>query len=116
MHRIILIIFVFLLSMSFVTLGFDQQQGVRVYQQACKKCHGPEGKGDGPAAKMFKKVTMGDLSKKANMSKYSDQDLQKLIVDGGPALGKSKIMTAQKGKLTDPQVQAVIAYIKTLAK
>ncbi|MBI4445277.1 MAG: cytochrome c [Acidobacteria bacterium] len=89
--------------------------GAAVYKGTCLKCHGELGKGDGPASKMFKQG-LGDLSSKAGMAKYSDEDLQKLISEGGPAIGKSKVMAPQKGKLTDAQIRALVAYVKGLQK
>ncbi len=93
-----------------------QSDGVAAYKKACVKCHGVEGKGDGPAAKVLKSVAMGDLSSKAKMAQYTDKTLYKLISEGGQAVGKSKVMIPQKDKLSESEIKAVIAYIKTLAK
>jgi cytochrome c553 len=99
-----------------VTATLAQSDGAAVYKKACVKCHGAEGKGDGPAAKALKSVAMGDLSSKAKMAQYSDQTLYKMISEGGQAVGKSKIMLPQKGRLSDAEIKAVISHIKTLQK
>jgi mono/diheme cytochrome c family protein len=83
------------------------------YKNLCLKCHGAEGKGDGPVTKMVKNQSMGDLSDKEAMSPYSDEDLYKLIAEGGEALGKAKLMPAHKEKLGEAEIQAIITYITT---
>ncbi len=83
------------------------------YKNLCLKCHGAEGKGDGPVTKMVKNQSMGDLSDKEAMSPYSDEDLYKLIAEGGGALGKAKLMPAHKEKLGEAEIQAIITYITT---
>ena len=83
------------------------------YKNLCLKCHGAEGKGDGPVTKMVKNQSMGDFSNKEAMSQYSDEDLYTLIAEGGEAAGKAKLMPAHKEKLGESEIQAIIAYIKT---
>ena len=92
------------------------QDGAALYKASCTKCHGDLGKGDGPAAKLIKNQSMGDLSSKAAMSKYSDADVTKMIAEGGPAVGKSKLMPAHKDKMSAGDIKAVVAFIKTLQK
>jgi len=83
------------------------------YKNLCLKCHGAEGKGDGPVTKMVKNQSMGDLSSKEAMIPYSEEDLYKLIAEGGEAVGKAKLMPAHKEKLGESEIQAIITYIKT---
>lgn len=99
-----------------VTSTIAQSDGAAVYRKACVKCHGVEGKGDGPAAKALKNLIMGDLSSKAKMAQYADQTLYKMISEGGQAVGKSKIMLPQKDRLSDAEIKAVISHIKTLQR
>ncbi len=87
--------------------------GKAVYEKTCLKCHGAEGKGDGPVTKLVKNQTMGDLSDKGAMEQYSEEDLYKLIAEGGEALGKAKLMPAHKDKLDEAQIKALITYLKT---
>lgn len=102
-----------LFSTAAITAADD---GAAVYKKLCFKCHGDQGKGDGPAAKLLKNQSMGDLSSKAEMSKISDPDLVKIIAEGGAAVGKSKVMPAHKDKLTEGEIKAVVAHVKTLQK
>ncbi len=84
------------------------------YKNLCLKCHGAEGTGDGPVSKMVKDQSMGDLSNKEAMSQLSEEDLYKVIAEGGEAIGKAKLMPAHKEKLGEAEIQAIITYIKTL--
>ena len=114
MRAKIMFIVVAVLPVFFVFATAAQIDGNQVYGKNCQKCHGPEGKGDGPAAKFLKGQSMGDFTNGEEMSKYSDDDLYKLISEGGKAVGKSKIMTAYKDKLDEAQIRAVISHLKTL--
>lgn len=93
----------------------DAKAGLEVHKKNCLRCHGERGKGDGPAAKLLK-TKPTDWSDKAKMSAVSDQDLFKVITKGGEAAGKSKLMPAFGGKLSDQDVHNVIAFIRSLSK
>ena len=93
----------------------DAKAGLEIYKKNCLRCHGERGRGDGPAAKLLK-TKPTDWSDKAKMSSLSDQDLFKMISKGGEAAGKSKLMPAFAGKLSDQDVQNVIAFIRSLSK
>lgn len=79
------------------------ESGADVYKaKNCGMCHGPDGKG--------KMAGTHDWSS-ADVQKMSDADLTKMITEGKPPK-----MPAQKGKLTDDQVKAMVAYIRSLKK
>lgn len=76
--------------------------GADLFKAKCQMCHGENGKG--------KMAGTHDWST-AEVQKSSDADLTKLITEGKPPK-----MPAFKGKLTDDQVKAVVAYIRSLKK
>jgi len=80
-----------LIAMSFVAMPVFAD-GAATYTAKCKMCHGANGE-----------KNFADLSK-------SEVDLIKIATDG-----KGK-MPAYKGKLSDDDIKAVVAYIKTLKK
>ncbi|MBI1745164.1 MAG: cytochrome c [Acidobacteria bacterium] len=86
------------------------------YKQHCVKCHGEQGKGDGPATKTIKAMKMADWSSKEAMDKFKDEDLTKIIKQGGAAVNKSKIMPAYKEKMQDGEIKDMLSYIHSLAK
>ncbi len=92
----------------------DAGKGKEIYAKSCGGCHGPEGKGDGAAAKaMNPKPT--NLADKAVMSKLDDAALANIIVKGGVGTGKSPLMPAFS-QLKDQDVKDVVAYLRTLSK
>jgi mono/diheme cytochrome c family protein len=99
-----------LLWIAFVPPGeaADVARGKKIYRMMCLKCHGKQGKGDGPKAKTLSKKPR-DYTNKEEMSKLTDDDLKKAVIEG------KKPMPAFQARLKDKDVENVIAYIKTLA-
>jgi cytochrome c oxidase cbb3-type subunit III len=91
----------------------DAEQGKKLYGQYCVSCHGQSGKGDGPAAAALNPKPR-DHTDKESMSKMSDDDLLKVIKNGGASIGKSPLMPPWGGALKDDQIKDVIAYVRTL--
>ena len=90
-------------------------KGKDLYTTNCAGCHGPTGKGDGPAAAALTPKP-SDLTNKASMSGLKDQYLFDLIQKGGVPVGKSPLMLPLGSKLKDGDIRDVIAYMKSLAK
>src|SRR5262249_14989593 len=84
-----------------------------VYKESCLRCHGEQGKGDGPATKTIKNMKMTDWTSKEAMAKYSDEDLYKIISAGGAAVGKSKLMPAYKDKMKEKEMRDLVAYVRS---
>src|ERR1700679_4360746 len=80
------------------------QTGADTYKAKCQMCHGATGLGDTPAGKAMKARPFNS----PDVLKESDADLIAVIKNG-----KNK-MPAFTGKLTDPQIADVVAYIRTL--
>jgi mono/diheme cytochrome c family protein len=91
----------------------DVEQGKKLYGQFCASCHGQSGKGDGPAAAALNPKPR-DHTDKETMSKLSDDELLKVIKNGGASVGKSPLMPAWGASLKDDQIKDVIAYVRTL--
>lgn len=87
--------------------------GRQIHVNNCARCHGPDGKGDGPAGKLLK-TKPADWTDKARMGKLSDDHLYKIIWGGGGLVGKSTLMPAFKDKLSDQQIRDVRAFIRSL--
>jgi len=86
--------------------GEDLAKGKKIYVDKCLKCHGEKGKGDGPKAWDLSKKP-ADYTDKEKMSKFTDADLRKVVKEGKkpmPAFGK---------KLSDEDINGVVAYIRT---
>jgi mono/diheme cytochrome c family protein len=88
--------------------------GKQVYGMYCVTCHGPSGKGDGPAAPPSPKPA--DHTDPGRMGKLSDQEIYKVIKCGGASVGKSPLMTPWGPVLNDQQIRDTLAYVRTLSK
>ena len=102
-----------LLSTTIAGQAADVDQGKKLYGQFCASCHGQSGKGDGPAAAALNPKPR-DHTDKAYMSKMSDEDMFKVIKNGGASIGKSPLMPPWGASLKDDQINDVVAYIRTL--
>ena len=87
------------------------EEAKELYAKHCNSCHGPGGKGDGPAGKMLKPAP-GDFS--VVLKGKAAADIAKMIKEGGKALGKSALMPAFGSKLSDEQIQSIVEYAKGL--
>jgi mono/diheme cytochrome c family protein len=86
-------------------------KGKEVFQTNCVTCHGPEGKGNGPAAAALNPKP-ANLSDAKYISTLSHEHLVKVITDGGASVGKSPMMAAWGGILSKNDILNVIAYIR----
>lgn len=50
------------------------------------------------------------------MQKWSDQEIVDIITKGGKAVNSSPVMPRFGGKLSDAQIQDLLAFIRSLAK
>lgn len=89
-----------------VILGSDARAGKSLFEKHCILCHGPRGKGDGLE---IAGADVADLSSPASQRKLN-VDLLRTIHDGRPG----KVMPSWKSRLSDKQVQDLLAYIRTL--
>ncbi len=89
----------------------DPAKGMEVFQANCAACHGPEGKGDGAAAAALNPKPR-NLSDAEYVSKLSNEHMFKVISEGGASVGKSPMMAAWGGILSESDIKNVIAYIR----
>jgi len=84
------------------------------YEHYCALCHGKTGDSDGfnaynlrnPPTRHTDPILMGTLS---------DTQIQRIIKEGGGALGRSPQMPPWGGVLSDREIAEVTAFIRTLA-
>lgn len=90
-------------------------EGATVYKTYCVTCHGDAGKGDGVAGAALDPKA-ADFTAPGFFDSRDDTLLTKVVKEGGPAIGKSPLMAAWGAVLSDAQVTAVVAHIKTFKK
>lgn len=90
----------------FSSASYAQDNGATLFQSRCQMCHGADGKAATPTGKAFQVPDFHDPA----VVKMSDADLATVITKG-----KNK-MPAFGTRLTSPQIDSLIAYIRTLQK
>lgn len=84
------------------------------YRQLCAVCHGPMGKGDGPAAAALNPKPR-NYTDKAFASRVTDAEMFEIVKRGGAAVRKSPAMPAWGEALSDEEIRSLVAYIRVLA-
>lgn len=79
------------------------QEAQDIYKTRCTMCHGPTGKGDGPAGAALNPKPR-DLGDQAWQKSVTDEHIEKIILSGGPAVGKSPLMPANPDLSAKPNV------------
>jgi mono/diheme cytochrome c family protein len=88
----------------------DVSRGKAVYERHCAFCHGPGGRGDGPNALLLT-IPPANFHRPGSFMK-SDEELLRTIEHGvvfSP-------MHSWRGRLTDGEMQDVLAYIRVLSQ
>ncbi len=96
-------------------------EGRRLYVSYCQLCHGIDGKGDGPLARVMQ-ITPADLT--TTVRSRSDTILMKIITGEGrqTITGRdrhnllSEAMPEWKDVFSESQVRALIAYLRFLGR
>jgi mono/diheme cytochrome c family protein len=83
-------------------------RGRRLYQSACRRCHGPLGKGDGHEADPDRRP--GDLSDPARAARNPDGIIFYKVWNGR----RNPDMPAFRTEMERDEVWAVVHYVKTL--
>jgi mono/diheme cytochrome c family protein len=99
-----------------VALGYQEKVGKQVSEKYCIICHDPESTTE--RVSNFENLAPPPphtLSDGTVLNAVSDADLNKIIADGGPALGKSPQTPAYRNTLTTAEIKAVVAYMRAIA-
>jgi mono/diheme cytochrome c family protein len=88
----------------------DVSRGKAIYERHCMTCHGPRGFGDGPNALLLT-ITPANFHRPGSFMK-SDETLLRMIEHGGVF----SPMHSWRGRLTDGEMQDVLAYIRMLSQ
>lgn len=95
-----------LLAISLAAPVFAQNSGADIFKSKCAMCHGADGQAATGMGKMMKIPSF----RSPDLVKAPESQLIDATKDG-----KGK-MPAYKDKLSDAQIRAVVAYIRTLQK
>ncbi len=96
--------------------GAAEAEAITIFNTRCAACHGIDGHGDGVAAAALNPKPRS-YSDKAWQASVDDSMIAKVIVEGGAAIGKSPMMTANPDLKDKPEVvKALVAKIRTYNK
>jgi hypothetical protein len=86
------------------------------FDQVCAMCHGPDGTGNGPAAVALNPKPRNYTDPNWQLS-VTDDEIRKIIVEGGANLGKSPSMPANADLKNNPAVlNGLVKIIRGFAK
>ncbi len=90
--------------------GSPDETAMAMFRDVCAMCHGPGGKGDGQAAASLNPKPR-DYTDAAWQASVTDDDIRKIILGGGQAVGKSPMMPAQEQLKSRPEVVDALVRI-----
>jgi mono/diheme cytochrome c family protein len=88
-------------------------RAARLYLGLCATCHGQDGRGSWRAALFL--IRPGNLADAVRMGGHTDQYLADMITNGGAPIGRPG-MPAFGGALSDEDIRALVAYLRTLGQ
>lgn len=104
-----LIAYLRFLSTSKHSLMGDPDLGYGLYQKYCVVCHGEDGDGEGIMTKLMD-ISPTDHSSPSAMNVVSNAELMETI-----QYGKGEFMPGWKDILSEPEIEALISYIRLLS-
>jgi mono/diheme cytochrome c family protein len=81
--------------------------GAAIFAEVCARCHGPQGD---PDAANVARLGVKPLTSDNVQHKLTDEDIRRQILRGS----ENKQMPSFAGALSDAQVEAVIAHVRSL--
>lgn len=101
-------------TLTAISLGYEQTLGRQLNTRYCARCHDPESTPE-------RVSNFDNLDPKPHafadgdtLNKLSDGDLAAIIGHGGPALGRSPSMPPYGYTLSNPEIRALVAYIRAV--
>ena len=92
----------------------DAENGKEIHLESCAECHGYDGKAE--VIVMHMDEPPRDQSDAEYMATLNDAFLYLAVCSGGDAVGRSIIMPAWGDVLTDAEIKALVAWIRTFAE
>lgn len=110
-------ILIFLGSAIFLACGtmpvLAAEKAEDLYKTYCWQCHGMDGKGNGVNVRDMS-VQPRDHTDAKSMSTRSDEELFKVIKEGGLVLNKSVQMPPWADTLSDEEIRSLVAHMRKL--
>ncbi len=97
------------------SLAADLAAAKTNFQTFCVKCHGKEGKGDGPSAATLK-TKPRDFADCTRMAGISDDTLFKVVKNGGGANALSADMPPWNQGFEDDEIHDLVTFVRSFCK
>lgn len=91
----------------------DRTEAKNIFATRCTPCHGPEGKGNGPASAGLTPPPR-NFTDPAWQASVTDEHIEKIVQYGGAAVGKSPAMPPNPDLVDKPVVKALREHIRSL--
>lgn len=91
----------------------EQSEGATLYNLYCTQCHGVNGNGKGVNASHMSVQPRSHIEREEMMAR-SDDELFKVIEQGGKSIDKSNLMPAWGDNLSDSEITQLVAYLRSL--
>jgi mono/diheme cytochrome c family protein len=86
-----------------------------LFREHCAVCHGSDGRGDGPGARVVGQK-IRDFTDAQAMRSVNDRFLFEIIQKGGSQFGRSNAMPAWSMKLSDAEIRELVGLIRSFAR
>lgn len=96
-------------------IEYDQNMTRQLFATNCARCHGREGRGDGPDAELLG-VELPDFTSQEFQSTRSNQDIRDVIEKGGAPLQKSPMMPPWGGFLSNYEIDHLTTFTRNLGR
>ncbi|MDT8363290.1 MAG: PQQ-dependent sugar dehydrogenase [Nitrosomonas sp.] len=94
---------------------YDEKQTRELYGINCSRCHGREGRGDGPDSDSLG-IGLPDFTSREFQSTRSDSDIRNVIEKGGAAMQMSPMMPPWGAFLSTNEIDHLTLYTRRLGK
>ena len=100
---------------SFLSNAAAAEAAKDIYKTYCWQCPGMEGNGRGVNIPDMS-VQPRDHTDAESMAARSDDDLFKVIKEGGQSISKSVLMPPWGGNLSDEEIRGLVKYLRELCQ
>jgi mono/diheme cytochrome c family protein len=89
---------------------------MQIFATRCVTCHGPEGLGDGPGSAALDPKPR-NFQDPAWQESVTDDHIEKIVMYGGAAVGRSPTMPGNPDLMSKPDVvRALVAHVRGLER
>ncbi len=85
------------------------------YEAVCARCHGLDGKGE-PGAQEGGMAPRPDFTDPAWQARTSDEQLRRIVLEGGTAVGKSRDMPAWRGFFDEDELDDLVEKLRAFGQ